>query len=111
MSKLLPSLLLVIHVVAVPAVSTADPLTGKSWSEQKCSLYELAVGDALGFLGLEGLRPDFLRKNEDFIVAGCLGRGTVCPQTDQEIKFADFLTIMTMNEGMASTFVPFRCLD
>lgn len=33
----------------------------------------------------------------------------VCPVTEAELELANLLTIMTMNEGMASTFVPFKC--
>lgn len=87
----------------------AQDLEGLTWSEQKCVLYDRAVQDALGFRGREGLREEFLRENRSFIDGGCQTRGNICPITDAEIEFANLLTIMTMNEGMASTFVPFNC--
>lgn len=80
-----------------------------SWQEQKCVLYQRAVTDTLGFLDTTGIRPGFLARNEAFIAGGCLGRGDVCPETEAELEFANLLTLMTMNEGMASSFVPFGC--
>ncbi|MDX1742842.1 MAG: hypothetical protein R3186_04510 [Ruegeria sp.] len=87
----------------------AQDLEGRTWSEQKCVLYDRAVQDALGFQGREGLREEFLRENQSFIDGDCQTYGNVCPITDAEIELANLLTIMTMNEGMASTFVPFNC--
>ena len=55
------------------------------------------------------MRQGFLEQNEQFIAGGCQDRGNVCSQSEKEIEFANLLTIMTMNEGMASTFVPFSC--
>lgn len=93
--------------LAFPA-QTQD-LQGLSWSEQKCVLYDSAVEAALDFQGLDGLREEFLSENQSFIEGGCHTPGHVCPITDAEIELANLLTIMTMNEGMASTFVPFNC--
>jgi len=87
----------------------AQDSEGLTWSEQKCVLYDRAVQAALDFQGREGLREEFLRENQSFIDGGCQTRGNVCPITDAEIELANLLTIMTMNEGMASTFVPFNC--
>lgn len=80
-----------------------------NWANQKCSLYRRAVNDAISILGPNGLRSNFLEQNERFIEDGCQEQGSVCPQSEKEIDFANLLTIMTMNEGMASTFVPFGC--
>ncbi|MDF2142938.1 hypothetical protein [Paenirhodobacter sp. CAU 1674] len=87
----------------------AQNLDGLTWSEQKCVLYERAVEDAIALQGRDGLREEFLAANQSFMDGGCQTQGQVCPITDTELKFADLLTIMTMNEGMASTFVPFHC--
>ncbi|GAA6188176.1 hypothetical protein NBRC116596_12390 [Litorivita sp. NS0012-18] len=80
-----------------------------AWSERKCFYYEAAVGDALAALGREGLRAEFLAQNDAFIAAGCVKTHAICPATPQEGRLVDMLTMMTMNEGMASTFVPFGC--
>lgn len=87
----------------------AQDLEGLTWSEQKCVLYAHAVEDALGFQGADGLREAFLNGNQSFIDSGCQSADRVCPITDAERELANLLTIMTMNEGMASTFVPFGC--
>ena len=79
------------------------------WTARKCSLYRAAVQDALGLLSAEGLRAAFLDANASFIEAGCTGRDRICAVTPQETALADMLAVMTMNESMASTFVPFGC--
>lgn len=79
------------------------------WTRQKCELYALIFKDALGLQGHDGLSPDFLSTNQRFIDAGCTGERSLCPTSEAELAFADLLTLMTMNEGMASTFVPFGC--
>ncbi|MDF9302072.1 hypothetical protein P5P81_05835 [Tritonibacter mobilis] len=89
--------------------SEAQDLEGLSWSDQKCVLYDRAVDAALGFQGQDGLREAFLSANQAFIDGGCQTQSDVCPITDAELELANLLTIMTMNEGMASTFVPFGC--
>ena len=76
---------------------------------QKCVLYESAVRDAISLQGAEGLRVEFLTENQKFIDAGCAERVEICPMTDEEWTLAETLLKMTMNEGMASTFVPFGC--
>lgn len=100
-----------IALAAYPLTATAETSApaDNSWAKQKCELYRRAVDDALGYIGREGMRPEFLARNEAFIAGGCVGRGNVCPETTQEQAFANLLTLMTMNEGMASTFVPFGC--
>ena len=67
------------------------------------------VADAITIHGEDGMRSSFLTENETFIVSGCVKETPICPVTNQEIALANTLTIMTMNEGMASTFVPFGC--
>lgn len=88
---------------------SAQSLEGLTWTEQKCVLYERAVKDAIEFQGPDGLRASFLDENVNFIASGCVKDKAICPVTDPEIQLVNMLTIMTMNEGMASTFVPFGC--
>ncbi|MCB1465503.1 hypothetical protein [Paenirhodobacter sp. CAU 1674] len=101
-------LLSVVLLCLAPPVRAQD-LEGLTWSEQKCVLYQRAVDAALGFQGLDGLRTEFLTRNQSFIDSGCQAPADVCPVTEAELELANLLTIMTMNEGMASTFVPFKC--
>ncbi len=84
-------------------------MEGLTWTEQKCVLYQRAFGDALRLLGSEGISDTFLTENTAFIEGGCVDRGQVCPKSVRELELANMLTVMTMNEGMASTFVPFSC--
>lgn len=102
-------LLLFLILVFPPVPSVAQSLEGLTWPEQKCVLYDHAVEAAIGHLGEDGLTEDFLSDNRAFIEDGCETPGRVCPRTDAELELANMLTIMTMNEGMASTFVPFNC--
>lgn len=87
----------------------AAPVEAETWNDRKCALYQGAFDDALAMRGADGLRPEFLDDNAQFVQSGCTTQGYVCPQTPQELALADMLTVMTMNEGMASTFVPFGC--
>ena len=102
-----PVLLLTLALAAPahnpPQVFKAD------WAAKKCGLYQLAFQDAIGMLGMAGLGSAFLEQNDEVIASGCAANIRVCAKTSEEIALADLLTVMTMNEGMASTFVPFSC--
>ncbi|WP_136635657.1 hypothetical protein [Pseudooceanicola onchidii] len=98
------------HLALVLALS-AHGAQADDWSDRKCALYQDAVTDALHALGADGIRPEFTDQNEAFLAGGCTGPEKVCAVTPEERALADMLTVMTMNEGMASTFVPFACPD
>ncbi len=85
------------------------PEQSAGWQEKKCNLYAQIFRDALTAQGHDGLSNAFLSSNQRFIDAQCGGERNLCPISDAELEFADLLTMMTMNEGMASTFVPFGC--
>lgn len=101
------ALLLGLLCAMPPTVLAAEE--ADDWSRQKCALYSSAWERALEWRGTEGLSERFLARHEAFLAGGCLGRGDVCPQSPQELALADLLTIAAMNEGMASTFLPFAC--
>jgi hypothetical protein len=86
-------------------------LKGLTWTEQKCVLYQRAWDSAYAAIGPDGISAEFISKNTAFISTGCQDPIGVCPQSDEEIDMANMLTVMTMSEGMASTFVPFNCPD
>lgn len=90
-------------------LANAQSQVGIETSEQKCILYQNAWGDAVNIIGATHLSREFISRNDQFIATGCTGQGNVCPKSDQEFEIANMLTMMTMNEGMASTFVPFSC--
>lgn len=82
---------------------------GSDWTAKKCALYRSAVTDALQIHGRDGVSDGFIAQNNAFIAGGCIGPQTLCPVTDRDRTLTDLLTILTMNEGMASTFVPIGC--
>jgi hypothetical protein len=90
-------------------MAQAQGLEGLTWPEQKCVLYQGAWDVALDSVGPDGISEAFIAGSAEFVASGCTIRGNVCPRSPQEFKLADLLTLMTMNEGMASTFAPFRC--
>lgn len=91
------------------ALCVTAPAHAQTWAERKCALYDRAFADALRLWGDDGISPEFLDGNAAFIAQGCTERGRICPASPQERALADRLTLVTMNEGMASSFVPFAC--
>ena len=87
----------------------AHDAAGLSWTERKCHLYAHAWEDGLAWKGTAGLSPEFLERHEAFLASNCTRDHDVCPRSPEEIAMADLLTVMSMSEGMASTFVPFGC--
>ena len=82
------------------------PLT---WSQTKCVLYNRAWDSAVLTVDQTDISKEFHDLNQRFMDSDCTARINVCPHSDAEFEIANLLTIMTMNEGMASTFVPFNC--
>jgi hypothetical protein len=111
MSRLLATGVLVTltALLAQPVFAQDASRDGQTWTERKCALYRQAFDDALHAVGRDGIRESFLARNTTFIEGGCTGNSKLCPETGKEIELANLLTVMTMNEGMASTFVPFGC--
>lgn len=91
------------------AMSDGTGLEGLTWTEQKCVLYQQAWDWALGSVDASDVSEEFIAENTAFTQAGCIEDIPVCPQSIAELEMADMLTVMTMSEGMASTFVPFSC--
>ena len=82
---------------------------GSSWTEVKCARYRKAWTDALARRGEQGLGRDFIARHEAFLASGCTTRADVCPRSPEELDLANILTILAMNAGTASTFLPFAC--
>ena len=80
-----------------------------AWTVEKCARYGAAWEAVVDGRGTGGLGAGFLEAHAAFLAEGCRGRGAVCPRTPTEVEVADLLTVMAMNEGMASTFLPFSC--
>lgn len=107
------ALLVVLCVQCWPQPALADdkPFEDLTWVEQKCVLYQRAWDWAFDSIGPSGISAGFIAQNQRFIAAGCTENIAVCPVSDEDFELANLLTVMTMNEGMASTFVPFQCPD
>lgn len=86
----------------------ADP-GPDAWSREKCVRYEKAFHELLDLGGRQGVTESFIKGNEDFIKAGCSNGADVCPQSPEDFKLANNLTIAAMDFGTASTFLPFIC--
>ena len=87
----------------------AQPAPPENWPAIKCERYTKAYAEALAKFGRKGLSPDFLDAHEAFLVSGCSIKGEVCPRSAEELNLANVMVIMGMNQGMASTFMPFAC--
>ncbi len=93
---------------ALALAAGAAAAQDSDWSARKCALYTDAWAHAATGEALNGVSADFLAAHEAFLSSGCR-EGRVCPVTGAELALADTLTLMSMAEGMASTFVPFAC--
>lgn len=93
--------------------SFAGPASADAWTQRKCDLYTASWNAVSGddLRGRKGIGEAFVANHEAFIASNCTRDHDVCPSTPEELELAEVLTIMSMNEGMASTFVPFRCAD
>lgn len=102
-------------VVISACLSSGMPASGQEpvlteWQITKCRVYADAFQDASGGRK-EGLSQSFLDENEAFVAKGCVERVPVCPRTQADLDVANILTIVAMNAGTASTFLPFACAN
>ncbi len=100
------------RAVLTAALFIATPAAAQdttAWQQQKCALYADAWTRALDSVGSDDINYNFLATNENFIASGCTDTVAACPSSNQEREIADLLTLVMMNEGTASTFLPFRC--
>jgi hypothetical protein len=91
------------------APATAQVSRIENWPAVKCERYGKAWTQALAKRGRTGLGPEFIARHEAFLASGCPTPGDVCPRSKEELDLANILVVMAMNEGMASTFLPFAC--
>jgi len=87
----------------------AEPPPASDWTTQKCVLYAEGWAWVLKTQDLSGTSSGFLTEHQRFIDEGCNHSIEICPETKADFALADLLTVISMNEGMASTFVPFAC--
>lgn len=96
-------------VLSPAAPGFAQPRPPENWPAVKCERYTKAYAEALAKFGRKGLGQPFLDAHEAFLTSGCSIRGEVCPRSAEELNLANVMVIMGMNQGMASTFMPFAC--
>jgi hypothetical protein len=101
--------LVAIAILACAHVAPALAQDAANWPQVKCERYKASWTDALKRRGAEGLSPEFVERHEAFLKGGCTGRADVCPRTPRDFDMANVLTILAMNFGTASTFLPFGC--
>lgn len=108
------------HRLLVPAIALgiaigpttalrAQSAAPENWPAVKCERYTKAWGEALAKFGRKGLGQPFIEAHEAFLASGCSIKGEVCPRSTEELNLANVMVIMGMNQGMASTFMPFAC--
>ncbi len=95
--------------VSHPIGALAQAVPPENWPAVKCERYTKAYAEALAKFGRKGLGQPFLEAHEAFLASGCSIRGEVCPRSAEELNLANVMVIMGMNQGMASTFMPFAC--
>jgi hypothetical protein len=95
---------LVLALAGPAAAQEAD-----DWTRTKCAFYSEAWAQATAGEGLAGIGPEFRAAHAEFLGSGCTIRGAVCPRNPQELRLADMLSLMAVAEGMAGSFLPFRC--
>ena len=86
-----------------------EPGGKRSWPAVKCERYREAWTYALARRGNAGLGQAFLDSHQAFLASGCTARADVCPRSAAELELANVLTVLAMNAGTASTFLPFAC--
>lgn len=99
--------LLILTVSLAPAFAQGTP--PKDWPAEKCARYRKASVEAIARQGAKGLGQEFLDRHAAFLASACEGERNVCPRSPEELNLANTLVILSMNQGMASTFAPFAC--
>ncbi len=95
--------------IFVSAETMAQGAAASSWTETKCERYRKAWTWALARRGGKGIGVEFRERHEAFLASGCLSKADVCPRSPEEFELANVMTILAMNAGTASTFLPFAC--
>ena len=92
-----------------PAPLLAQPSNGRLSNAEKCAIYRAAFERIMTRPAQPSLSASFVEENNTFIANGCVDTAFVCPRNAADLAAANALTVATMNRGMASTFVPFKC--
>lgn len=79
------------------------------WRHRKCVLYREYRDDALDALGTNAIGKDFGAAEQSFLQSDCVARVKVCPQSQTEVKYANYIALQMMNSGATGSFLPFAC--
>jgi len=109
LSQGLPAVMAALLTVVFAGDAAAQQPAPESWPAVKCQRYKKAYADAIAKFGKRGLGPAFLESHDAFLASDCTVKVDVCPRSKEELDLANVLVILSMNQGMASTFVPFNC--
>lgn len=100
---------LVLAPSSASAASQDEVAAPDAWTIEKCDRYHRAFMDLLKVFEGRDITDGFIRGNRDFIAAGCSNGADICPTSPGDMEFANALTLMAMNGGAASSFLPFIC--
>jgi hypothetical protein len=104
-----PKANLLLAALAFAASGFAAQGAPENWTDVKCARYKAAYAEAIKRLTTRGLGQAFLDDHDAFLASNCTATVAVCPRTEEELRLANVLVVMSMNDGMASTFAPFSC--
>jgi hypothetical protein len=107
--SLIATILALGFILGSATTGRAQPVPPENWPAVKCERYTKAYAEALAKSGRNGLGQPFLDAHEAFLASGCSIKGEVCPRSTEELNIANVMVILGMNQGMASTFMPFAC--
>lgn len=107
-AAILLSGLVLVQTSAAAASPKPDPAPD-AWTVEKCARYGRAFADLSKAFDAPDITDGFIRGNRDFIAAGCSNGADICPTSPGDMEFANALTLMAMNGGAASSFLPFIC--
>lgn len=86
-----------------------DAVRPEDWPTVKCNRYKQAYSEAIRRVTTRGIGPEFIARHDAFLASNCTAQADVCPRSKEELNLANTLVILGMNQGMASTFLPFAC--
>lgn len=101
--------------IAVTVGAITDPAAAQQTLDRqaltavRCAHYAKAWRDIVAKRGTAGLSAEFIARHDAFIANGCSQQPDVCPRSAAELEIANVMTIVAMNDGTASTFLPFGC--
>ena len=95
--------------IIVLSFALCEMTNARMSNERKCSIYKDIWSSILSKSDTSKLSPSFVDSHNAFVQTGCVDYNGVCPRSEYDVSIANQLTIAAMNNGMASTFLPFKC--